>query len=302
MVNRARRNVVKAPLTLAFLAAAAVLNACAAPRSGEAPAPPPERVQDACRSAIQPAWSVRRRVVHLASCEWTAFGRQRLLLYATGASEIQVAFGPDEDALSVWPRVGEYWDSADPRHAAAVRAAAARTGDRELWPAWRRAWSAAFISWVMREAGAPGFAPNPAHARYLEAALGRDPGSVVEIGGYAPQPGDLVCAGRGSGPRDSAEFMGRLRQRSGYFPSHCDVIVEVGPDQAVLIGGNVKNGVTATATPLQDGRFVPTPTRPWAVAYILRDGADPCATLSPGPACWNAEGARSFDPAPPEPD
>ena len=62
-------------------------------------------------------------------------------------------------------------------------------------------------------------------------------------------------------------------------------MVEVGPDAATLIGGNVKNAVTATVTPLRDGRLTPTATRPWAVARILRRPADPCAALSPGPTC-----------------
>lgn len=285
VVNGVRRNVVKVWLSLAFLAGSAALSGCASPPAPPVAAPAPAAVQDACRSAVQPLWSVRRRVVRLADCEWTAFGRPRLLLEQGGWPEAQVAFGPDEDALSVWARVGEYWDAADPGHAAAVRAAAERTGDRELWPAWRRPWSAALVSWVMREAGAQRFTPHPAHSLYLEAALQRNPASVVDIAAYAPEPGDLVCAGRGSGPRDAAEFLGRLRERSGYFPAHCDVVVEVGPDHVTLIGGNVKNGVTATVTPRRDGRVAPTATRPWAVALILEDGADPCATLSPGPAC-----------------
>ncbi len=283
---------VKARLSLAFLALASALSACAAPRAPtsaptpvRAPAAAVARVADACRAAVQPAWSVRRRVVHLAGCEWTAFSRPRLLLNAQGWPEAQVEFGPGESDLSVWARLGEYWDAADRGYAAQVRAAAERTGDPEVWPAWRRAWSAAFVSWIMREARAPGFTPDPAHSLYLEAALSRDPRSVVDIALYAPEPGDLVCAGRGSGPRDAAEFLRRLSERSGYFPAHCDVVVEVGPDHATLIGGNVKNAVTATVTPRVEGRLTPTATRPWAVALILRDGADPCATLSPGPAC-----------------
>lgn len=272
---------VKTRLRLTFLALAALLTACASPRAIP-PAPP---IADGCRAAVQPAWSVRRRVVHLAGCEWGAFGRPRLQLDAQGWPEAQTAFGPDESALSVWARVGGYWDAADPGHAADVRAAAARTRDRELWPAWRRPWSAAFVSWIMREAGATGFSPDPAHALYLEAAVANDPASVIDIALYAPESGDLVCAGRGSGPRDAAEFLRRLRDRAGYFPSHCDVVVEVGAESATLIGGNVKNAVTATVTPLRDGRLVATATRPWAVALILRDGADPCATLAPGPAC-----------------
>lgn len=241
-------------------------------------------VTDFCRSRLRAEWSLRRRVVHLAGCEWTAWGEQRLLL-EQGWPEAQVSFGPDEDALAVWARVGDYWDVADPGHAADVRALAARAPRRELWPAWRRAWSAAFVSWVMRRAGSPDFAPDPAHADYLRAALERRPDSVVDVANYAPVTGDLICAGRGSGPRDATEFLRRLREETGFFPSHCDVIVEVRADTLTLVGGNVKNAVTATITPLADGRAPPATARSWAVALRQPEPPDPCATLSPGPGC-----------------
>ena len=263
------------------LAAAVLLSGCAtqAPPPSVAPA-----VEDPCRAQVQAGWSVRRRAVHLAGCEWTAFGRQRLLL-DQGWPEAQTVFGPDEDALAVWHRVAEYWDVADPGHAAEVRAAAARAGPRELWPAWRRPWSAAFVSWVMRRAGAPDFTPDPAHADYLRAALQRRPDLVVDLAAYTPVAGDVICAGRGSGPRTADEFLGRLREERGFFPSHCDLIAEVGPDAVTLLGGNVKNAVTATTTALSGGRIPPATTRPWAVALRLAEPPDPCATLSPGPGC-----------------
>jgi hypothetical protein len=267
----------------------AALAGCATPQTATPPitstAQAVPTVIDFCRDRLRAEWSLRRRVVHLAGCEWTAWGEQRLLLEQGGWPEAQVEFGPDEDALSVWARVGEYWDVADPGHAREVRALAARAPRRELWPAWRRAWSAAFVSWVMRRSGSPDFTADPAHADYLRAALERRPESVVDVAGYAPVTGDLVCAGRGSGPRDATEFLRRLREESGFFPSHCDIIVEVGADALTLIGGNVKNAVVATVTPLADGRIPPATTRAWAVALRLAEPPDPCATMSPGPGC-----------------
>ena len=271
---------------MALVGVALVLNACAAtpgPLVGGATVP--TAVNDPCRTQLQPAWSLRRRVVHLAGCEWIAFGRQRLLLDAQGWPEAQVTFGPDEDALNVWARVGGYWDVADPGHAAEVRATAARAGSRELWPAWRRAWSAAFVSWVMRTAGASDFTPDPAHADYLRASLERRPESVVDVVDYTPVAGDLICAGRGSGPRTAAEFLRRLREEQGFFPSHCDIIVDVSPEALTLVGGNVKNAVAATVTPVLNGRIPPATTRSWAVALQLAEPPDPCAALQPGPGC-----------------
>ena len=266
-------------LSLALLA-----SACASAPRPIATGAVPVVVTDLCRTQLQPSWSLRRRVVHLAGCEWTAFGRQRVLL-DQGWPETQVAFGPDEDSLAVWARVGGYWDVADPGHAAEVRATAARAGSRELWPAWRRAWSAAFVSWVMRTAGSTDFTPDPAHADYLRAALERRPESVVDVADYAPVAGDLVCAGRGSGPRDAAEFLRRLREERGFFPSHCDIIVDVGPAALTLIGGNVKNAVVATVTPVAASRIPPATTRSWAVALRLAEPPDPCAAMQPGPGC-----------------
>lgn len=265
----------------ALAALALVLGACAT-RPGTVP--PDMAVEDACRNQLQPDWSVRRRVVHLASCEWRAFGRQRLLL-DRGWPEAQVDFGPDEDALSMWPRVAEYWDAADPGHAREARAVAARAPRRELWPAWRRPWSAAFVSWVMRRAGVADFTPDPAHSDYLRLALERRADSVIDLAGYAPMAGDVICAGRGSGPRDAAEFLRRLQEDRGFFPSHCDIIVDVRPDAVTLIGGNVKGAVMATITSVVDDRIPPASTRPWAVALKLLEPPDPCASLSPGPDC-----------------
>jgi hypothetical protein len=275
-------------MRLVFAATAAVLllGSCATPRPL---APVNTAVQDPCRDQIRPEWSLRRRVVHLSGCEWRAWGRQRLLL-DRGWPEAQVDFGPDEDALSVWPRVAGYWDVADPAHAAEVRALAAQAPRRELWPAWRRPWSAAFVSWVMRRAGSADFMPDPAHADYLRAALVRRPDSVVDLAQYEPVTGDVICAGRGSGPRTAEEFLRRLREERGFFPSHCDIIADVRGDALTLIGGNVKNAVTATITTVVrneagEGRIPPATTRPWAVALRLAEPPDPCATLSPGPGC-----------------
>ena len=68
------------------------------------------------------------------------------------------------------------------------------------------AWSAAFVSYVMRTAGAAGAFPYSGnHATYINAAkrmkLGTDRGWLVtaeRLEAYAPVPGDLVCYTRDS--------------------------------------------------------------------------------------------------------
>ena len=67
------------------------------------------------------------------------------------------------------------------------------------------AWSATFISYVMRIAGAGAHFPYAAdHAEYIniakQMATGAASGWVVSAerpSAYAPQPGDLICMGRG---------------------------------------------------------------------------------------------------------
>ena len=66
-------------------------------------------------------------------------------------------------------------------------------------------WSAAFISWIMQEAGVPEylFPPGSAHRSYLNHILANanNPGAVLiphAIQEYKPKPGDLICANRGT--------------------------------------------------------------------------------------------------------
>jgi hypothetical protein len=243
-------------------------------------------------------------VVQAAACEWEAFGRPvvvfqpetalpeapAVLRVTPGASPapggedeerfalVQLRYGRQESDLSVWHRVARYWDGVDAGHAADVRRAAALARSEELYPAWRRPWSAAFISWVMARAGEPSFRGSPSHSTYLHSMWLQRPDRLVAIEQYAPAPGDLVCAARDA-PIGGAEFLQRLQNWSGHFDAHCDVVVHVEADRATLIGGNVRNTAAATVTPLRDGRLLRTAARPWAVAMRLDAPADPCAAL-----------------------
>jgi hypothetical protein len=263
-------------------------------------------VDDACHGRAAPSWSLRRRVVHAAACEWDAFGRPVVTFQPEAAltdapavlglspapsagaepgtedeerfALIQLRFGRQESDLSVWARVARYWDRVDAGHAADVRRAAALAGQPELYPAWRRPWSAAFISWVMARAGETSFTGSPSHSTYLHSMWLRRPDRLIPIEQYAPAPGDLVCAARDA-PIGGAEFLQRLQDWSGHFDAHCDVVVQVEAGRAILIGGNVRNTAAATVTPIRDGRLVRTAARPWAVAMRLDAPPDPCAAL-----------------------
>lgn len=107
-------------------------------------------------------------------------------------------------------------------------------------------WSAAFISYVMRQAGAgSAFRYSGGHSYYTVAAKNNrlannsNPFKAYRLSEVAPQPGDLVCKARdGSGATydNIAEGMS----------THCDVVVSVQPGRLLTVGGNVSDSVKTT--------------------------------------------------------
>jgi hypothetical protein len=105
-------------------------------------------------------------------------------------------------------------------------------------------WSAAFISWVIRQAGAgSSFRYSAAHATYISWAKhnrvvnNTNPFKAYRTTEVMPVPGDLVCLSRaGSGATYD-------NIRPG-MKTHCDIVTEVQSDRLVTVGGNVSNSVT----------------------------------------------------------
>ncbi|MGI3449924.1 DUF2272 domain-containing protein [Citrobacter arsenatis] len=164
----------------------------------------------------------------IAVDEWHFFGEQR---YNSNGGIIHSGHKEGEDGW--WQRVGLYWkkigrDDLDGR-------------DHD-WP-----WSAAFISWVMRQAGAEDrFSYSASHATYISKSIrDRNQGNAKALyWGYRlnerkPQVGDLVCW-----DRDPDKVVDYDHQHLGNYSSHTDLVVSVGTDQIEVIGGNVGNSVT----------------------------------------------------------
>lgn len=123
-------------------------------------------------------------------------------------------------------------------------------------------WSAAFVSWLAREAGldADAFAFSEAHADYAAAAwtAGMQEAAgqptryalrACDLARTPPRAGDLVCHARGS--RGALDGFGALaealRERATAgraLPMHCDVVVRVDEAGFDAVGGNVLNSVT----------------------------------------------------------
>ena len=122
----------------------------------------------------------------------------------------------------------------------------------------RPAWSAAFISFIMRTAGAGNaFFYSEAHIHYAVKAirdakaqdstakfLGRDPTT------QAPKVGDLLTAGRGASK--DVTFSNVLQKYGpkkvplgNFMTTHSDIVIAVDPakKQLTTIGGNVEDAV-----------------------------------------------------------
>ncbi len=259
---------------------------------------PPGRmrvVQGRCRPGQLEG--ARRRIVDLAVQEWAVFGFQTI-----DATAVRIRALPDgvvpEAANPPLPRprqarpvlqggrtegerrlaatIAGYW-SATPDGAQVV------ARQNRLWRTsggatlWHQPWSAAFVSWVMCEAGldqAEVFARDVSHRVYIDQAIrardGLAPAAayVAHDPGEAPiSPGDLLCNARGG--VSYRRLADRRAELDRYAPTHCDIVVRVDEARLAVIGGNVMDGVSLTLLPLMtDGTGHPRP-----VAATDLDGA-----------------------------
>jgi hypothetical protein len=191
--------------------------------SYRSPAPPPSR-----GAAVPVEWlrsettsraadtSYRRKVVEIAMSEWKRWGAQ-----ATHRN------GPKQNDTGYGALVAHYWKVA--------------TGNES-----RAAWSGAFVSYVMREAGAGASWPGSgSHAHYIRVATQNRARRVGHfwarpLSEYAPRPGDLVCNSLESG-------IDYDRQPDRNYASHCDIVVDVRDGWIAVVGGNLSNSVAKRA-------------------------------------------------------
>lgn len=237
-------------------------------------------VQSGCR--IGPTHWARRRIVDVAVQEWAVFGFQTIDL--RGVRERRLPEGvvpdalnprldtPEQDrvirAVGRWEHtpglaatIAGYW-SATPDGASILSRQNRQWRDGEGEINWVEPWSAAFVSWVMCEAGLgemAQFERDISHRVYIDQAIrardgersdtayvAHDPGEILIM------PGDLLCNSRGG--VNYRSLADRRRDLGRYVGSHCDVVVRVGEDTVAVIGGNVLNGVSLTLLPLVEGQ------------------------------------------------
>ena len=227
----------------------------------------------------------RGAVVAIALREWRLFGSP-VDDNPPGSYRPATPEDKPERLQGLWQRVGEYWwlamNAGDPdsgwtgRHDA--NGVVFPTSEDGAY-----AWSAAFVSYVMRIAGAGmRFPYSASHSDYIDIAAdmaaGHTSGQLITAErpeAYAPQPGDLICLGRGS-----ARDLRYADLPAGHFPGHCDIVVSTsGAGQIGVVGGNVDDAVTLKHVPVTsdgklatpDGRVVDT-RYPWMVVLRLTVG------------------------------
>jgi hypothetical protein len=261
----------------ATVALACCVGACAArhPPPVVPPPPPPGRylqgpaVDDTHVPAFATAgWApfTRDAAIAIARREWRLFGSP-VHVETAGPQPLPDPATKPERQPGLWQRVGEYWWEGLPPDAKQVSWTGIHDEQGIVFPADQDgtyAWSAAFISYVMRIAGAgAGFPYSASHSLYINAAAA---GSTRLLrahpaASYPPAPGDLICHGRGAAR--TLQFTDLPVATP--FASHCDLVVDKFADHLTVIGGNVDDAVSATAVRLNPVGVLADPLEPWFV-------------------------------------
>ncbi|HEX3885605.1 MAG TPA: DUF2272 domain-containing protein [Stellaceae bacterium] len=247
-----------------FLLVCLALAGCGA---GPGPVPPARDAQEPPFARVPYQRFSREAAVAIALREWRAFGSPVV------STNQPIAGDPQrERAEGLWQRVGEYWWLGLQMGAPEQGWTGKHDAQGQVFPAdqdGRYAWSAAFIDYVMRMAGAADRFPYaPDHASYINKARRHAGNFALDAepsDSTAPQRGDLICEWRARHPVNFADL-----PTSAPFPSHCDIVVDARPGTIDAIGGNVDNSVALEQIPVATNGVVadPDPDHHWFV--VLR--------------------------------
>ena len=157
-------------------------------------------------------------------------------------------------------------------------------------------WSAAFISYVMLQAGVTTFNTSPAHIDYIRDAYNNTgPFLMMNPATTQPAPGDLLCYVRNTqaivgyeGLAAAFDNNPSLRQAS-----HCDVVTKIDRTNKLMetVGGNVLNGVTLRKLRLDDRgiAILPRPTSFQATSDDEDSGGTGCTPANEGNCSLNRQ-------------
>ena len=236
-----------------MLALALLMAACAAPTTeptGPTGLTGDSHVPPFARWPYQPF--SREAAIQIAYREWRAFGQPVVFPHTELPYD-------NERAEGLWQRVGEYWWLGLPAGAREQGFTGMHDQNGRVFAAQEDgnfAWSAAFVDYVMRTAGAGRRFPySPTHSDYINAAR-QSSGWVITAlhpSTYAPQRGDLICMSRGNRRIQYADLP------TGRFPGHCDMVVSIRPGSLDVIGGNVENSVSMKHIPVTANGYLGNP-------------------------------------------
>jgi hypothetical protein len=209
--------------------------------------------QTSCRSV--PAAQIRRRIVEVAVQEWAFFG-----FAIVDQTDVDDDNGfprrsrrpGDGQSMRVADSIAGYWSVTPGGDWIIGSQNKIWNGPDGVESRWRFPWSAAFVSWVMCEAGlrdSDQFQRAIAHHTYIDQAIrARDQGAsraafiAHNAGEAAVAPGDLLCSSRRPAYRTLED---RRRQMGTGARTHCDIVVKVdkAAGRILAIGGNVRGTV-----------------------------------------------------------
>lgn len=173
------------------------------------------------------AATIQARLVENALAEWNFFEQGKRV----------------EDGDPQFRRIGTYWQAVGENFDGRTLIPGSKPGEL-INPAW----SAAFISYIVRiSGGGDRFLYAQAHAVYVQDFVTGHPGGLYEAmrpEHYAPQPGDLVHAGREGAKRFDFDAARAAFKADKRYASHSDLVVEVNGGIAITIGGNVGQSVS----------------------------------------------------------
>ncbi|MFN7678130.1 MAG: DUF2272 domain-containing protein [Cyanobacteriota bacterium] len=199
--------------------------------------------------------SLPTRIVDQAIAEWDFFGRPLL------RDGVPIHRGKNERDDGQWQRIRTYWRDGVLNNSI-LRQEDISSEDNP--------WSAAFISFIFRTAGARDQFPySPTHSLYIKQAIENKiqatPNSSFighRISDYAPQPGHLICRTR-SWAKNEVTYDNAVTY--DFFPSRCELVVRSSPNQIDVIGGDQKDSVMREQVKAVQGKIAPENAKDWLV-------------------------------------
>jgi hypothetical protein len=199
----------------------------------------------------------KRRLIAIAVREWQEFGAPEID-YSSFVPQTVWSGVPEGDPR-VFPNILAYWNAVRTGWETYIRdqKTVFQGSGGGAWTT--EAWSAVFISYLMRSAGIDrdDFPWSAGHRNYIDDLIQRHAAygssavfQVYDIEQAPPRPGDLVCADR-SAPRSRrlASVADRAAEIGSSRGMHCDLVVDVQSGRIGAIGGNVGQSVTKSWFP-----------------------------------------------------